>query len=103
MYFHDVQIRIFSKVVLIGTSAGAEGTDANCDFLAETLHSYNSSIKVKCISDSGSIYPLNTHTEGCNPQELILSFFNAWGGEADRSCANEHPDGVAGCVRYPLR
>ena len=86
----------------MGTSAGGEGTDANCDLVAETLHSYNSSIKVKCVSDSGSIYPLNTHTEDCDPQEVILSFFEAWGGEADRSCKYEHPDGIAGCVRLPL-
>ena len=84
----------------MGTSAGAEGTDANCDFVAETLHSYNPSIKVKCVSDSGSIYPLNTHTDDCDPQQFILSFTEAWGGELDRSCQVEHPDGKAGCVRF---
>jgi len=86
------------EVVLMGVSAGAEGTDANCDLVAETLHSHNPSISVKCISDSGSIYPLNTHTEDCDPQQVILSFIEAWGGQLDRSCQNEHPDGQAGCV-----
>jgi len=86
------------EVVLMGSSAGAEGTDANCDLVAETLHYYNPSMKVKCVSDSGSIYPLNTHTEDCDPQQLIFSFTEAWGGELDTSCQNEHPDGKAGCV-----
>ena len=84
----------------MGSSAGAEGTDANCDRLAEALHAYNTSIKVKCISDSGSLYPLHTHTEECDPQQVILSFSEAWGGVTDRSCEYEHPDGKAGCVRY---
>ena len=84
----------------MGVSAGAEGTDANCDMVAETLHSYNPSISVKCVSDSGSIYPLNTHTEDCDPQQVILSFIEAWGGQLDSSCQNEHPDGQAGCVRF---
>ena len=90
----------FSQVVLMGVSAGGEGTDANCDFLADKLHAVNPDVKVKCISDSGSIYPLNTHTEGCDPQQLILSFFEAWDGVSDESCLQQHPDGKAGCVRY---
>lgn len=84
----------------MGVSAGGEGTDANCDFLADKLHAVNPDVKVKCISDSGSIYPLNTHTEGCDPQQLILSFFEAWDGVSDESCLQQHPDGKAGCVRY---
>ena len=49
-------------MVLTGVSAGGLGVDANCDLLADSLHSYNPDIKVKCISDSGSLYPLNTHS-----------------------------------------
>ena len=50
-------------MVLTGVSAGGLGVDANCDLLADSLHSFNPNIKVKCISDSGSLFPLNTHTE----------------------------------------
>ena len=42
------------EVVLIGLSTGAIGTESNCDMLADMLHRYNSDIKVKCISDSGT-------------------------------------------------
>ena len=49
------------QLVLMGFSAGAFGTEANCDLVADTLHSVNPDIGVKCIIDSGSIYPLNTH------------------------------------------
>ena len=89
----------FIQVVLMGSSAGGEGTDANCDFVADTLHSVNPNIKVKCISDSGSIYPLNTHSEDCDPKEVLLSFFETWEGVSDESCLEQHPDGKAGCLR----
>ena len=47
--------------MLSGFSAGAFGTEANCDLLADSLHAINPDIRVRCIVDSGSIYPLNTH------------------------------------------
>ena len=54
---------------------------------------------MKCISDSGTIYPLHTHTLGCDPQLTLLGFFKAWHGISDESCMAEHPDGQLGCVR----
>ena len=57
-------------MVFTGVSAGGLGVDANCDLLADSLHSFNPDIKVKCISDSGSLFPLNTHTE----VKLLLSW-----------------------------
>ena len=57
------------QLVLMGFSAGAFGTEANCDLVADSLHSVNPDIGVKCIIDSGSIYPLNTHRcHTCHPQ-----------------------------------
>ena len=47
--------------MISGFSAGAFGTEANCDLLADSLHAINPDIGVRCIVDSGSIYPLNTH------------------------------------------
>ena len=47
----------------MGSSAGAEGSDVNCDFVAKTLYLYNSYYMVKCITDSGSINPLYTHKD----------------------------------------
>ena len=38
-----------SQVVLFGFSAGAIGTEANCDMVADTLHAINPDIKVKYI------------------------------------------------------
>ena len=35
-----------SQVVLFGFSAGAIGTEANCDMVADTLHAINPDIKV---------------------------------------------------------
>ena len=87
----------------MGTSAGGIGTDANCDLVAETLHAVNPVTRVRCISDSGTLYPLHTHTEECDPQEVWLGFFNAWAGVSDESCMAEHPDGPRGCVRSVLR
>ena len=83
----------------MGTSAGGIGTDANCDLVAETLHAVNPVTRVRCISDSGTLYPLHTHTQECDPQDIWLGFFNAWDGVSDESCMAEHPDGPRGCVR----
>ena len=73
------------EVVLMGVSAGGIGTEANCDFVADRLPQ----ISVKCVADSGSIYPLHTHTEGCYPKVLLLGALLAWGGIVDESCMAE--------------
>ena len=86
------------EVVLYGASAGGFGTECNCDLLADQLHAINPEIKVKCISDSGTIYPFNTHSEGCFPHALQYSFFQAWHGVSDESCLEENPDGFD-CIR----
>ena len=83
----------------MGTSAGGIGTDANCDLVAETLHAVNPVTRVRCISDSGTLYPLHTHTPGCDPQLTLFGFFKSWHGISDESCMAEHPDGQLGCVR----
>ena len=77
------------EVVLMGVSAGGIGTEANCDFVADTLHAVSPQIRVKCVADSGSIYPLHTHTEGCLPNVLLYGAFLAWGGIVDESCMAE--------------
>ena len=77
------------EVVLMGVSAGGIGTEANCDFVADTLHGVNPQIRVKCVADSGSIYPLHTHTEGCYPNVLLYGALLAWGGITDESCMAE--------------
>ena len=41
------EIAAAEKVVLMGGSAGAIGTEANCDFVAEKLQAINSSIEVR--------------------------------------------------------
>ena len=95
--------------MLTGVSAGGLGVDANCDLLADSLHSFNPDIKVKCISDSGSLFPLNTHTEvkpysdsisaidltvlpskGCLPQySLFMGPYLVWESVLDESCVQE--------------
>ena len=92
------------EVVLMGSSAGAIGTESNCDMLADELHRYNSDIKVKCISDSGTIYPFDTHSPGCFPHLLQYSFFQSWDGISDESCLEENPDGydcISATTAYP--
>ena len=42
---------------MIGTSAGAAGTELNCDYLADELHKVNPNIDVRCVSDSGTLHP----------------------------------------------
>lgn len=59
----------------MGNSAGGIGTEANCDLFADTLHNFNQEIKVKCVVDSGTLYPLQTHTPGCNPHVLLYTAF----------------------------
>ena len=82
----------------MGGSAGAMGTEANCDLFAgqkhilrqptrkdktcniyivcntvfwtDRLHSERPDMDVRCISDSGSLYPFQDHTQFCYPQLL---------------------------------
>ena len=89
---------VSAQVVLMGLSAGAIGTEANCDLVAETLHAANPGLRVKCVSDSGTLYPLHTHSPGCSPQLLFYLAYSIWDGVSDESCLAAHPDGLA-CVR----
>merc|ERR1712013_978485 len=88
------QITSAQQVVLMGGSAGAMGTEANCDYFAEVLHDRNPSIDVRCISDSGSLYPYNTHTPFCSPHLLEYAAFKVWDSVSDASCMADHPDGL---------
>lgn len=85
----------------MGGSAGAIGTEANCDFFAEELHKINPDIDVKCISDSGSIYPYHTHTEFCDPHLLEFACFEVWDSIADQSCIEANPFGY-NCIRFEI-
>ena len=85
---------------MVGSSAGGIGTDANCDSLAEVLHDINPAIMVKCIADSGSIYPLNTHTEDCDPKLFLYNALLAWDGVTDASCMAETDH--SNCIRLYL-
>lgn len=86
------------QVVLIGCSAGAIGTEVNCDYFADELHRINADIDVKCISDSGSMYPYNTHSDLCYPDLLEFSSFEIWNSVLDKSCLEENPLGY-NCIR----
>jgi len=85
------------QVVLMGGSAGGIGTEANCDYFAEELHKKNVSIDVRCISDSGSLYPYDTHTPFCYPDLLEYAANEVWDSISDTSCLAEHPTGLA-CI-----
>ena len=88
----------------MGGSAGAMGTEANCDYFAEELHKRNASIDVRCISDSGSMYPYNTHTAFCSPHLLEYAAYEVWNAISDASCMAEHPDGlhcISASTAYP--
>ena len=50
------------------------------------------------MSDSGTIYPLNTHS-GCSPHETFWVYYWMWGAVFDQSCMEAHPDGLD-CVRW---
>jgi len=97
-------IGLAQQVVLMGGSAGAMGTEANCDFFAESLHVMNPDIDVRCISDSGSLYPYHTHTPFCSPHLLEYAAFKVWDAVSDASCMAEHPDGlhcISASTAYP--
>ena len=81
----------------MGGSAGAIGTEANCDYFADELHKFNSSIDVRCISDSGSLYPYDTHTPFCSPHLLEYACFEVWNAISDLSCMEANPNGLA-CI-----
>ena len=49
--------------------------------------------RVRCISDSGTIYPLHTHSPGCSPQLLFYLAYSIWDGVSDESCLAAHPAG----------
>ena len=34
------------------------------------LHEYNPGLDVRCISDSGTMYPYQVHTDNCDPHSL---------------------------------
>ena len=87
------------QVILMGGSAGAIGTEANCDYLAEELHKRNQNIEVKCISDSGSLYPYHTHTQLCDPHLLEFAAFEMWNSVSDQSCMEANPIGY-NCIRW---
>ena len=53
---------------------------------------------MKCVSDNGTIYPLNTHS-GCSPHETFWVYYWMWGAVFDQSCMEAHPDGLD-CVRW---
>lgn len=83
------EIAAAEQVVLMGGSAGAIGTEANCDFVAETLQAANSSIEVRCVSDSGSLYPLHTHSDLCYPDILEFACYEMWTSRLDESCLDQ--------------
>ena len=35
------------------------------------LHDVSPTIDVRCISDSGTMYPWNVHTDGCDPFAVV--------------------------------
>ena len=61
----------------------------------------NQDIDVKCISDSGSIYPYNTHTVFCDPHLLEFACFEIWDSIADQSCIEANPLGY-NCIRFEI-
>lgn len=81
------------QVVLLGSSAGAFGTEANCDYFADVLHQKNASIDVRCVSDSGTLYPYDTHTNFCSTHLLEYAAYEIWNSITDASCKAAHPDG----------
>ena len=102
------------QVVLIGTSAGAVGTEYNCDYLADELQKVchciiynfsskldsqvNPNIDVKCVSDSGTIHPPNTYSQYCRAEVLEDTFYTAWSGQPDQSCLDQSDDRLK-CLR----
>lgn len=70
-----------SQIVLLGTSAGAFGTQSVCDFVAHSFKAENPNLDVRCIADSGDLIP----PVGLNcSSEVDLTTF--WGAEFDESC-----------------
>ena len=74
---------------MIGTSAGAAGTEFNCDYLADELHKVNSQIDVRCVADSGTLHPPSTFAQHCRSEVLEETYFTAWNGSPDQSCLDQ--------------
>ena len=89
------------QVVLMGTSAGAFGTNLNCDFVADMLHEANPSLDVRCIADSPDFYPTTVHTEDCDPYDFEEIAHQFWQGIGDQSCVDESPEDSRECLMLP--
>ena len=98
---HKPNIESLKQMVLIGTSAGAFGTNLNCDFVAGMFHAVNPSLDVRCIADSPDFYPTSVHTEGCDPYDTAEEMHKFWHGIGDQSCIDESPDGSRDCLMFP--
>lgn len=91
------------QVVLMGGSAGAIGTEANCDYFAGELKMINPDLDVRCISDSGSLYPYDVHTPFCYPQLLEYAAFQIWDSISDESCETANTGGTGAnlpCISF---
>merc|ERR1712012_234855 len=92
------------EVVLMGSSAGGIGTDANCDRVADTLHSINPDILSKCISATTAWPYLETpmltlHSSTDTPIRFCYEdnpeFWQSWKdelGDIGREIAAARPD-----------
>ena len=89
-----------TRVVLMGTSAGAFGVNLNCDFVADKFHEVNPGLDVRCISDSADFYPAWVHTENCDPylQPAMLTEF--WQSKRDVSCEEQSTAGSVECSMF---
>jgi len=79
------------QVILMGGSAGAIGTESNCDAFAARLHEFNPGQDVRCISDSGTLYPYSVHTKNCFPDLLEYAAYQVWAAKSDESCEADNP------------
>jgi len=94
-------IESVKQVVLIGTSAGAFGTNLNCDFVAYMFHEVNPGLDVRCIADSPDFYPTTVHTEDCDPYDFTEMAHQLWQAIGDQSCVDESPEGSRDCLILP--
>jgi len=94
-------IESVKQVVLMGTSAGAFGTNLNCDFVADMFHEANPSLDVRCIADSPDFYPTTVHTEDCDPYDFEEIAHQFWQGIGDQSCVDESPEDSRECLMLP--
>jgi len=81
------------EVVLVGTSAGAMGVERNCDWMADQLRGTKPNMNIKCIIDSGTLYPMNTYYDYCFENSIDVSERQAyWEADLDESCMKDSPD-----------